>query len=326
MHSRAGCDALEHRRGGVKPRSIVLAPRPRPSSSEALQTAMARLLLGLESKASRVAYEGDWRRFMTHLDGSNLHPAEVKAGDVASYMEGLRTADRARSSRARTLSVLRRVYAAFVEAGICTNNPAREIKTPAEDREPRTPWLAEDELAQLLTVPAMTWRQRRDRLIVLTLVFMGWRRAEVASLHVGNFGGTWPDAVTATTIVKRGKKRTLGVPPTLAREIAAWLHSGAATVREGPVFPYAEGADRSVTPKMVYDAVKRVARRCGVDKATPHGLRRTFVTLLDGRGVPLEELQLAVSHESITTTEQYRKARRAATQAPGERLADLIKK
>ena len=302
----------------MKPRSIILAPRPRPSSPEALQTAMARLLAGLESNASRLAYEGDWRRFLTHLGAR--HPATVTAGDVSTYMEGLRAAGRARSSRARTLSVLRRVFAALVEAGVCQGNPAREIKTPTEDREPRTPWLAEAELALLFAVPAVTWRERRDRLIVLTLVGLGWRRAEVASLHVGNFGGTWPDAVTATTTVKRGKKRTLGVPPTLAREIAAWLHSGAASVREGPVFPYAEGADRPVTPKMVYDAVKRRARRCGLDKATPHGLRRTYITLLDGRGVPLEELQLAVSHEHITTTEGYRKARRAATQAPGELL------
>ena len=75
---------------------------------------------------------------------------------------------------------------------------------------------------------------------------------------------------------------------------------------------------------MLYDVVKRAGRCAGVSKLTPHALRRTFITILDERGVPLADLQLAVSHESITTTERYRMGARAAGQAPGELLRDLV--
>ena len=55
--------------------------------------------------------------------------------------------------------------------------------------------------------------------------------------------------------------------------------------------------------------VKRLARRAGITKRSPHSLRHSFITAALDAGVPLRDVQEAASHADPRTTMRYDRAR-----------------
>jgi len=315
-----GCVRVQH--DDQKKKALVAR-----SSSEVALSGDAKLAAALqamwgqlESAESQRGYKDDWRRYCAWCAKEGIDPRFADVGAVQRYVNHLRDAGRAKSTRARALSVLREVYRALVIGGVCAGNPAREVKNPKVDTAPRTPWLEEDRVRALFEhAPEESWLDRRNQVILLCLFLLGWRRAEIARIEVEHFSGT-----TVRHRVKRDKEAIVGVPKYLLKQIDAWRKY--AYITAGPIFPRSPTDDRSVSGKIVYDVVKAAAARAGLGQLTPHALRRTYVTLLSRRGVDMRDIQLAVSHESVTTTERYQKADRAAQQAPGEQLSDLVRR
>lgn len=53
------------------------------------------------------------------------------------------------------------------------------------------------------------------------------------------------------------------------------------------------------------DLLKQAAARGGVENVHPHRFRRTFITRLLDRGMPIQEVAILVGHESLNTTMRY---------------------
>lgn len=282
------------------------------------RAAFDRVLRNLGSPKSRRSYQHDWSRFLVWLELAGVKVTEVKPHHIEDHLDYLRTERKCeRSTCGRALSVIREVYGALVRAEVVAANPAREVKNPKFDSTPKTPHLNEEQVGAMMALPQVTWRQKRDYLVVSLLFGLGWRRAEVAALRVDSFKDG-----TVTGIVKGGKRLTVGVPDWLTEQIEEWVrYSGV----EEALLPRSPDDLEGMTDDMVYQAVKRQAERVGV-VISPHGLRRTNITLAGERGVSLKERQLAVGHSSQATTERYDRARDAAGNAPGNVFADLVKK
>lgn len=304
--------------------AIVLAPSSSPAGVNLdpakYQAALGALWGRLESLHSQRAYRDDWQRYCDWLTASGLDPRTADVEVVQRYVNHLRDNRKAPATRARALSILREVYRVLVVGKICPMNPAREVKNNSLDVTPRTPWLTEDGVRALFRATTEnTWQMRRDRLVLLCLMMLGIRRAEVGRMTV-------EDVATGILrhIVKRKKQRHVGIPLYLQTRIREWL--AYAHISTGTLFPRSPTDPQRMSDKMIYDTVRNVAAAAGVltKDATPHSLRRSYITILEQRGVPLAELQLAVSHESINVTERYLKGPRAARQAPGELLVDLV--
>lgn len=261
------------------------------------------------------SYQGNWERWATWLEGRGLSPLEAKPINVKEYLAAM--AGSAKATRGRALTTIRSVYSALVVDGVLAVNPAREVKNPKVGSKPHTPWI-DDEAAHKLVegMPSGAWRDQRDRLCVLIMLFMGLRRWEVAKLRVEEFSKS---GTRLKTEVKGGKVETFGVPPTLAREIAAWRER--AGIVDGPLLPRSPDDPRPISPRMVYDVVRNAGARVGVTVA-PHGLRRSFITILRRRGTDIRDLQKAVGHESVTTTERY--DHDGSVGAPGEGMAGVL--
>jgi integrase len=60
-----------------------------------------------------------------------------------------------------------------------------------------------------------------------------------------------------------------------------------------------------MTPKVLWEIVKRAAEAAGIDKLAPHDLRRTCARLCHLAGGELDQIQFLLGHVSIQTTEQY---------------------
>lgn len=279
-----------------------------------LEHALQTYWASLESPHSRRGYVHDWEVYVEWLVSEGVAVLEAKPSDVQRYVNKLRDKGKSKPTRARALSVIRSVYDYLTVNNFVPHNPARSVKNPKVDSTPKTPWLEEDGAARLLARAGEDWRSRRDRMCLLLFLGIGWRRSEITRMNVEDFRDG-----TVTGTVKGGKLATVGVPNWLQREIEDWCTF--ANIESGPLLPKTSGSKIGISNNTVYDIVKAAAKRAGLDVA-PHGLRRTFITILRKRGVDLKDLQTAVAHASSHTTERYDKAK--GVNAPGEILADLV--
>lgn len=287
------------------------------TAPDPIQASLDRVLRNLGSEDSRRVYENAWINFTIWLKKENLAVEEAKPRHIEDHLAYLQEKGNKRTTCSRDLSVIRAVYSILVRDEVVAVNPAREVKLSKSSSEPKAPFMTEDKVKKLFELPAETWKQRRARVCLCLLFGLGWRRTEVAMMHVGDF----QDA-TVTGILKGKKRVTVGVPEWVSKELAAWLRY--ADIKEGPVLPRSFDDPRACSGDMVYNIVKEAVAEAGLGHYSPHSFRRTYITVGGKRGVSLKERQLAVGHSSQSTTERYDKARDAAGKAPGQVFVDLI--
>jgi integrase len=183
-------------------------------------------------------------------------------------------------------------------------------------------WLSREEAGLLLRDTGEDrLKAKRDRALLCLLVGAGLRREEIISLDVGHIQqreGRW---VIADLIGKRKRIRTVPIPGWAKMAVDHWTE--AAGITEGRLFRAVDKAGR-VTGEMlsaqaVYVVVTDRARKIGLALA-PHDARRTFAKLAHKGKVPIEQIQLALGHESIQTTERYLGVRQDLRDAPCDYL------
>lgn len=285
-----------------------------------IETTVAGLLAQLPSEDSRRAYRSDWARYTAWLASEGVEVPSARPRHVAAHVAALQAQGKAKSTISRALSVIREIYGGLVRDELIDTNPAREVKNPKMDATPKTPWLHEAAMVQLLNLPAKTWRERRDRLCVQLLFGLGWRRSEVARLKIEDFG---PAFVTVSGKLKGNKPLTVGVPEWLQTGIVEWC--GFANINKGPILPRSNTNPSAISGDIIYQIMMSATAQAGVEQVSPHAIRRTNITLGGERGVDLKSRQLAVGHSSQATTERYDRARETSKNAPGQIFADMIK-
>lgn len=60
-----------------------------------------------------------------------------------------------------------------------------------------------------------------------------------------------------------------------------------------------------MTPDVVWYALRRNAKRIGINHLAPHDLRRSRARLCLGAGGELEQIQSLLGHALVETTERY---------------------
>jgi len=186
-------------------------------------------------------------------------------------------------------------------------------------------WLSKAQAVELLQAPQDdTAKGLRDRALLSILVGCGLRRAEAAGLEVDQIQireGRW---LLVDVRGKGGRLRSVQVASWTYAAVTRWLER--AQITEGPIFRALRrgGAvtQRAMTPRAI---ALVVAEHSGiVEPISPHDLRRTFAKLAHRGGAPLEQIQIALGHESIQTTERYLAVDQDLHDAPCDRLGISI--
>lgn len=145
----------------------------------------------------------------------------------------------------------------------------------------------------------------RDAALLGMLFGCGPRRAEVVTIDIGkiNFAER-----SVRVIGKGNKERELEMPERTIDLVTTWLDESG--LSQGALFrPVSRwGAivrDRRLTPRGVYDVVTRRVKQAGLDKASPHDLRRSFLTYLLDNEVDLSTAADLAGHASTDTTRRY---------------------
>jgi integrase len=71
---------------------------------------------------------------------------------------------------------------------------------------------------------------------------------------------------------------------------------------------------------MIWKVVREAAARAGIEKLTPHDLRRTCARLCRLAGGELDQIQFLLGHVSIQTTERYLGCKQKLRNAVNDRL------
>ena len=161
----------------------------------------------------------------------------------------------------------------------------------------------------------------RDAALLGILFGCGPRRAEVVTIDISklNFADR-----SIKVIGKGNKERELEMPPRTIDLVKTWLEESG--LQFGPLFRPVNrwnqlAVDRRLTARGVYDIVTRRIREVGLEKASPHDLRRSFLTYLLDNGEDLATAADMAGHSSADTTRRYLRHQKKRNRAAADKIA-----
>ena len=167
--------------------------------------------------------------------------------------------------------------------------------------------LTDKELKKVLNFISCHKHAARNRAMLLVTHWSGMRVGSVAALKIGdvvNEDGTIRDEVRLSAQqVKGGRSYTVFIAEKLRKELAAYVSTINTSDPSKPLF---------YTQKRLGFSANTLAqhflwlyRNCGIDGASSHSGRRSFITNLANMGIGVRVLQSLANHASIATTQAY---------------------
>jgi integrase len=301
----------------VEPAKLIIAGEILPSHIIAQQQLIALATNGLED-ATRRAYEKNLVGFF-HWVTMNDKP--FSRASVLEYKQAMMDQDYAPATINQALSSIRRLATEgkyvgldpLVADGIIT------IKGVKKGGRRLGKWLSPAMIKILFDVTdPNSLRGHQERVVLSLLAGAALRRQEASDLtfeHVQERDDIW---LIVDLVGKRNKTRSIPLSPWVKKNIDKW--GAAAGIDSGYILRAVNQKDRlmgcvptkgggttngGLSPKGIYIAVTRLAKRAGFSGLGPHSLRRTWARRAYKQGYPLDQIQAILGHDSIRTTELY---------------------
>lgn len=223
--------------------------------------------------------------------------AGVEAGELsAAHVEAfLSSCSIAASTRRNRYSTVRTFCRWLVEQGHIGQDPTATLKAP---RQPRAVPRAYNPpiVARLLEVAP----DARARLICLLEVQEGLRACEVARLEVGDI-----DFGERLMLVrgKAGRERILPLSDETWDALGGYLRDHPA--HAGPLIRSYNDPTAGICAAYVVHMMGRWLRDAGIPRGGGHGLRHTMATQLLRSGADVRDVQTALGHATLTSTQIY---------------------
>ena len=270
--------------------------------------------LSVEKNASAntiAAYRNDLSQFRAFLQSAGLGDGigDLSQDQIVRYVEHLRNGQNYKDATvARKVAAVKSFYGFLAAEGLIANDPTQQLKSPQVGKTlPRALTVAE--VDELLEQPARrnTPEARRDKAMLELLYATGLRVTELISLDVNDIA-LESDPVTVRCIGKGERERILPLHQRPVDELRQYIfHVRPKLVRnrrETALFVNRRG--ERLTRQGFWLILKNYAREAKLDKAiTPHTLRHTYATHMLSGGMPLRNVQDALGHASISTTQIY---------------------
>jgi integrase len=298
------------------------------AGKEEAWTRIKKLALdGVASPHSKRAYE-------QALDGFARWRAETGAAGftkatVQAYRSALEAAGLAASSINVRLSAIRKLATEAADNGLLAPEVAAAISRVRGAKRLGVRagnWLTLDQTERLLELPDASRKGKRDRALLALLVGCGLRRQELAALRVEDIqqrDGRW----CIVDLAGKGNRiRTVPMPSWAKAAVDEWF--AAAGFFSGLVLGAVNKGDRitgqGMSPQSIYEVIEAYGKALGA-ALTPHDVRRTFAKLAHKGRAPLEQIQIALGHASIQTTERYLGVEQDLADAPCDHLGIRVR-
>jgi integrase len=164
------------------------------------------------------------------------------------------------------------------------------------------------EVMRMLALCGEGYVGRRNRALIVCLWRSGLRVSEALALRP--YHVDMDDNTVTVMSGKGGKRRTVGIDPWGAEQIAAWIgkRNGLRVVQDAPLFctvsqPTPGGP---VNTAYVREMVRELAKRAEVPhRVAPHQFRHALAVSLARETVPMHLIQRQLGHSNLGTTATY---------------------
>lgn len=273
---------------------------------------------------------------------------EITADDVRDFIDmGVEGKPRADGTRAVCLGIVWQVFDWAIDPAVdlpVTSNPAARLRAQARrGRKTHRPvrrrtWLGQDQARSLIATTrgdAATPIDRRDAVLLSLYLYTGLRASELIMVR-------WRDVDLASgrhgvlhTVRKGGKVAQVPLNPAARKMLFEWrgsfVEAVGAEIGDLRIIPQIRMVAVENTPRgprremitawargitstaAVSQIVAKRAAAAGIDHLAPHDLRRSFAGMLEDAGTDMRDIQQALGHAHLMTTERYLQQR---TQLP----------
>ena len=167
--------------------------------------------------------------------------------------------------------------------------------------------LTQAEIDKVLAYIATKSFAQRNRVMLYVSFYSGMRVGEIASLKVGdvmNADGTIKNEVRLTADQTKGRHpRTVFIGEKLRTELERYTLARRVMDLEQPLFVTA--GRRAFTASVMTQHFFWLYRNAGIDGASSHSGRRSFITNLASKGISVRVLASLAGHRSIAVTQAY---------------------
>ena len=166
--------------------------------------------------------------------------------------------------------------------------------------------LSEKDMHRVLTFLSRYSFAERNRAMFMLSWLGGMRVAEIASLKISDVVA--PDGKVREQILltpqqtKGDRSRKVLLNMHLQSELTDFIKTLTRDKGE-PLF--LSNAKVAFSPNSLCQLFKKIYNKCGLDAATSHSGRRTFITNLAHKGVNVRVLAELAGHANISTTQRY---------------------
>jgi integrase/recombinase XerD len=271
--------------------------------------------LAVEKNASSntiAAYRNDLAQFEIYV-GAGRAPApnrwqKVDGESVVGFVGDMRGRSYKDATIARKVAAVKSFFGFLAAEALVEQDPTEQLKSPQVGKSlPRA--LTIREVDDLLEQPSRRTspEARRDKAMLELLYATGLRVTELVSLDLCDVA-LESDPVTVRCIGKGERERILPLHQRPVEELRQYIfHVRPRLVRnrkETALFVNRRG--ERLTRQGFWLILKNYAREANLDKTvTPHTLRHTYATHMLSGGMPLRNVQDALGHASISTTQIY---------------------
>lgn len=208
-----------------------------------------------------------------------------------------------------TLNNIRRTLSSFftwcTEEGIIDRNPMLRIKGVRQVKKLKKP-LSEDEMEKLRSLA----KTKRNKAIIEFLFSTGCRVSEMVNVNRNDVD--WQNA--QIDVLGKGRKyRTVYLSARCKIALQEYIATRSDDLDalflsdyEGMSQPFRQMKQLSrISRSAVEIMLRNLGKRAGISNVHPHRFRRTAATTALKRGMPIEQVQRMLGHESIQTTTIY---------------------
>lgn len=178
---------------------------------------------------------------------------------------------------------------------------ALKAMRPKRYLPPRRTVLTLDELHRFFNAVWLRQTTRYEKVfqtaMLKMLVYTGLRNQELCDLRLDDVD--LAERIVTVRLGKGAKPRKVGIVAHLVQPLEEYL-----ALRPPGEFFFMNEKGQRMSIERVGKRVQRVAKVARVD-VTPHGLRRTFATVMADAGKPVTIIQRALGHNHLSTTELY---------------------
>ena len=226
----------------------------------------------------------------------NKGVTDILPGDISGYM---RMYKKIRQVSNQTLKNVRTVYSSFFawlrDHDRIRKNPMNLVEDVKVEKVIRKPYSDEDREKMFRACTTL-----RDKAMLEFLYSTAVRVSELARLDRKDIRFGTKDIIVYG---KGAKERRVYLNDRTNMYMREYLQSR--TDDSPALFVGTKLPHERMTKAGIEDAIRRIGRRAGVEKAHPHRFRRTALTNALNRGMPLQEAMLMAGHAKPETTMRY---------------------